>query len=220
MKKSLSYLWPLTKKLESKYSGSLEVTWVNGRKVLDSPNANYSFGALQEVLDLGIAEVRADRGAPVLLLGLGGGSAIHLLRKKYHYYGKITAVEIDPAVIDVAYREFELGEHEPLEIICIDALEFVKNSSEEFGLIIIDLFLDLDVPVQFFTVDFWEDISALLSAEGKLLFNAGINSANEEEIDFLLKYERLGIKFRKKEDVYGSNTLLLGEKAKIGELYS
>ncbi|MCY2688590.1 spermidine synthase [Salinimicrobium sp. TH3] len=220
MKKSLSYLWPLTKKLESEYSGSLEVTWINGRKVLDSLNANYSFGALQEVLDLGIAEVRADRDAPVLLLGLGGGSAIHLLRKKYHYYGKITAVEIDPAVIDIAYREFQLGEHEPLEIICTDALEFVKNSSKEFGLIIIDLFLDLDVPVQFFTADFWSDISALLSAEGKLLFNAGINSANEQEIDTLLKNECLGIEFRKKEDVYGSNTLLLGEKTEVVELYS
>jgi spermidine synthase len=220
MKKSLSYLWPLTKKLESEYSGSLEVTWINGRKVLDSTNANYSFGALQEVLDRGLAEVQAERAAPVLLLGLGGGSAVHLLREKYHYFGKITAVEIDPAVIEVAYREFELGEHKPLEIICIDALEYVKNSSEEFGLIIIDLFLDLDVPVQFFTASFWKDISALLTAEGKLLFNAGINSANEQEIDTLLKNEGLGLKFRKKENVYGSNTLLLGEKTEIRRLYS
>lgn len=212
MKKSLSYLWPLTKNYDSKYNGKLEVTWTNGRKVLDSSNANYSYGALQEVLDRGLAMVQADRAAPVLLLGLGGGSAIPLLRKKYCYYGKIIAVELDSAVIDIAINEFGIEAHQPLELICADAEEYVNSTPEKFGLIIIDLFLDLQVPDQFFSISFWKDIAGLLEKDGKVLFNAGINSAHEEQIEHLLKNDNLDLNFQKREEVYGSNTLLLGEK--------
>ncbi|WP_029034136.1 spermidine synthase [Salinimicrobium terrae] len=213
MKRSLSYLWPLTKKYNSNYSGKLEVTWINGRKVLDSSNANYSYGALQEVLDRGFAEVRADRAAPVLLLGLGGGSAIPLLREKYGYYGKITAVELDAAVIEIAKKEFEIEAHQPLELICADAGEYVEASPEKFGFIIVDLFLDLQVPEQFFSNVFWKNVASLLTPYGKVLFNSGINSAHEEQISWLLKNDHLDISFFRKDEVYGSNTLLFGEKA-------
>lgn len=212
MKKSLSYLWPLTKNYKSNYSGKLEVTWTNGRKVLDSRNANYSYGALQEVLDRGLAEVRADRDAPVLLLGLGGGSAIPLLRKKYSYYGKITAVELDSAIIEIAINEFGIEAYQPLELICADAEVYVASSTEKFGLIIIDLFLDLRVPEQFFSNSFWKNIANLLKQNGKVLFNAGVNSAHKEQIAYLLENANFGIDFRKNDDVYGSNTLVFGEK--------
>lgn len=212
MKKPLSYLWPLTKKYETKFNGELEVTWTNGRKVLDSNNANYSYGALQEVLDRGLAMLQADRAAPVLLLGLGGGSAISLLRKKFAYHGKITAVEFDPAIIEIAINEFAIEAHQPLELICADAIAYVSSTKERFGLVIIDLFLDLQVPEQFFSISFWKDIAGLLALNGRVLFNAGINSAHEEKINVLLQNETLEINFIKKEEVYGSNTLLLGRK--------
>ena len=212
MKRSLSYLWPLTKNYDSHFSGRLEVTWINGRKVLDSANANYSYGALQEVMDRGLAQTRADRAAPVLILGLGGGSVIPLLRKKYNYYGKITAVEIDAAIIEIAINEFGIEAHQPLELVCADAEIYVSSTPEKFGLIIIDLFLDLEVPGQFFSEDFWKNLAGLLQPGGKIIFNAGVNSAHEEQISVLLKNDKLGLNFRKKEEVYGSNTLLLGEK--------
>lgn len=212
MKKSLSYLWPLTKSYDSNYSGKLEVTWANGKKVLDSANANYSYGALQEVLDRGLAEIRADRANPVLLLGLGGGSALSLLRNKYGYYEKVTAVELDPAIIEIAINEFGIEAHQPLELICADAEQFVQATKNKFGLIIIDLFIDLQVPEQFFSESFWNNIADVLQPGGKVLFNAGVNCAHEEQINYLLKNDTFAIGFRKKEEVYGSNTLLLGEK--------
>ena len=62
LKKAFSYLWPLTKKIKSDFSGDLEVTWLNGKKVLDTKNANYSYGALHQILDLALQKTQADRG--------------------------------------------------------------------------------------------------------------------------------------------------------------
>lgn len=212
MTKPENSLSSLAKIYDSDYSGKLKVSWINGRKVLDSSNANYSYGALQEVLDRGLGMLRADRAAPVLLLGLGGGSAIPLLRKKYGYYGRITAVELDSAIIEIAKSEFGIEVHQPLTLICADAEEYVQSTPEKFGLIMIDLFLDLQVPEQFFSIPFWENIESLLEQDGKVLFNAGVNSVHEGPVNYLVNNDTLGIKFTKKEEVYGSNTLLLGER--------
>src|SRR5690606_23986478 len=151
MKKAFSYIWPLTKKFPTKYSGILEVTWLNGKKVLDSKNANYSYGSLEKVLDIGLSYCRAERTSQVLILGLGGGSILDLLRNKYNFTGKITAVELYPAVIDIAKDQFNIERHATLEIVCQDAYEFVKHPPSKYGLVIIDIFIDVAVPPQFFS---------------------------------------------------------------------
>ncbi|NJW53073.1 spermidine synthase [Salinimicrobium oceani] len=210
MKKQLSYLWPLTRKYNSRFNGQLEVTWSNGRKVLDSSNANYSYGPLQEVLDFGLSKVNANRASPILLLGLGGGSVIPLLRKKYRYYSKITAVELDPDILEIAKSEFQVEQYQPLELVCTDAEAYVASAKGKFGLIIVDLFLDLSVPPQFFSLEFWQQVEKLLEKHGKVLFNAGINNAHKEHIASLLENNILKINFERQEDVQRSNTLLLG----------
>lgn len=182
---------------------------MNGKKVLDSKNANYSYGSLEKVLDYGLSLTKAERSSEVLVLGLGGGSVLGLLRKKYKYTGKITAVEIDPAVIDIALSEFDIKRFEPLELLCEDACEFVQKSSAKYGLIIIDIFIDINVPLQFFSSHFWDNIPKLLEDKGEVIFNAGIHTAHKEETDKVLT-EIKSLKFRKLEDVMGTNTLLLG----------
>ena len=212
MKKPFSYLWPFTKKYHSKYSGTVEVTWLNGKKVLDSKNANYSYGSLQRVLDYGLSHLNAERSAPVLVLGLGGGSVIYLLRNKFNYYGKITAVEIDSQIIELAVNEFGIKEQDPLDIVCEDAMAYIRETNSQFGLIIIDIFIDVKVPEQFYSTEFWKNVHRILDEEGTVLFNAGIYTANREETDQLLKDMEPEIAFRKLEDVHGTNTLLIGTK--------
>lgn len=214
MKKALSYVWPFTKNFSTEYNGNIEVTWYNGKKVLDSENANYSFGSLEKVLDLGLACSHAERSSPILVLGLGGGSVLGLLREKYNFSGKITAVEIDPAIIDIAKKEFDIERYVPLEIICEDAYNFVINSRAKFGLVIIDIFIDVEVPAKFLSSEFIKYISTLLEARGEVLFNTGINQAHEAETDQIVGTEN-AIKFRKLEQVNGTNTLLLGIKNEI-----
>lgn len=200
----------MTKKIKSNYSGTLEITWLNGKKILNSENANYSYGAQEIVFDFGLRHAHGDRSAEILILGLGGGSVINLLRKKFNYYGKITAIEIDPAVIDIAIKEFQIKEHGKIKLVCEDAWEYVKKTPARFGLIIMDVFIDLEVPLPFYSAQFWKDVSRKLKERGTIVFNAGINSANQKEINQLVTEIQIEIEFKKLK--IGTNTLLLGTK--------
>ena len=89
LKKLISYIFPITRKVESEYSGSLELTVFNGKKVLDTLNTNYSYGSLQRVLNYSMDQLELDKTNNVLILGLGGGSVIQTLREEKKLTGKI-----------------------------------------------------------------------------------------------------------------------------------
>src|SRR5690606_27955279 len=124
MAKLLSYLYPITKKIQSEFSGLVEITWYNGKKHLNTKNANYSYGSLQRILKFGLEHLDLNKINSVLLLGLGGGSVVQTLRNDYSYSKPITAVDIDPVIIDIARNEFQLEEDGHLKIVCADALDF------------------------------------------------------------------------------------------------
>ena len=98
----LSYILPITKRIESQYNGTLEITWFNGKKHLNSKNANYSYGSLQEILRIGLQKIDLLNCKKILVLGLGAGSVIETLRKDLNYNNHITALEIDPVIIEIA----------------------------------------------------------------------------------------------------------------------
>lgn len=64
------------------------MTYVNGKKVLDTENANYSYGSLQKILEIGLTKVNLKNVENLLLLGMGGGSIIHSLRNTFEYTKK------------------------------------------------------------------------------------------------------------------------------------
>ncbi|WP_299248966.1 fused MFS/spermidine synthase [uncultured Aquimarina sp.] len=212
MKKIVSYIWPLTKKIQSKINGTLEVTWMNGKKVLDSETANYSYGSLQRILDYGLSKIYFDSKSSVLLLGMGGGSVIDTLRNRYKHSGHITAVEIDPIIIQLAKDEFNITENKELLIISDDALNFVSNCQNSFDLIIIDLFIDLKVPIEFYQISFWDQLIELMSPKGNVLFNAGIQLDDDSDIQSIIANYSKKIEFQLHNNVHGTNTLLIGRK--------
>lgn len=212
MAKLLSYLYPITKKIQSEFSGTLEITWYNGKKHLNTKNANYSYGSLQRILKFGLEHIDLNKVNSVLLLGLGGGSVVETLRKDFSYSKQITAVDIDPTVIEIAKNEFGLKEDENLKIVCEDALVFMQLNSTQFDLIIIDLFIDIAVPKAFLEIPFWMDILKALSTNGAILFNASLDktksSALNEVIEFLKSHMYQTEVFEK---VNNTNTLILSK---------
>ena len=134
MKRLLSYIYPVSKTISSQYNGDLEITWYNGKKHLNSKNANYSYGSLQRILKFGLKKIELSKVDSILVLGMGGGSVIETLRQDFNYNSKITAVEIDQVIIDIAKTEYGISENENLKIYCTDAYDFALQNTVRYDI--------------------------------------------------------------------------------------
>ncbi|RKE98979.1 spermine/spermidine synthase [Ichthyenterobacterium magnum] len=181
-------MYPITRKVKSEYSGHLEITWHNGKKYLNTKNANYSYGSLQAILKFGLKKIDLKNVCSVLLLGLGGGSVIETLRDDFKYTKSITAVDIDPVIINLAKKEFNHQLDQNLSIICSDAIDYIKQNSELFDLIIIDLFIDIEVPDQFLHLSFWKNIMASKSTNGAIIFNASLQKTKSDGLKDVISF--------------------------------
>jgi len=212
MKRWLSYLWPLTTRISTSKNKTLELTTWLGKTVLDSAHVNYSYGRLQQALKFGMNQVGVGEDDSVLLLGLGGGSAVQTLRTDFHTQGTVTAVDFDPDVIDIAMNEFGLADDNHLEVICADAFNFVKEIHQQFNLIIVDLYVDNAIPGKVYTFQFWDNIIGLLHDEGKFIFNAALNSSKKEQLQLLSHHLEPEIETSFFNNVAGTNMLMTGIK--------
>ena len=210
----LSYIFPITKKVESSINGTLEITWFNGKKYLNTKNANYSYGSLQKILKTGLQKINLSKCKNILLLGLGGGSVIETLLNDFKYKDHITALDIDPVIIEISQKEFNISETENLKIICDDAIHYMNNNSEVFDLIIIDIFIDTEVPSPFLKTSFWNQIVKANSSKGSILFNASLDTDDNNN---LINLKQLltdnQYKIEQINKVEGTNTLLIAKSA-------
>ena len=185
IKRLLSYLLPINiYQKKSEFSKNLEVTWNNGFLVLDSENTNYSFGSLQRVLKKGLKYVGYDRinkFDSILILGVAGGSVIETLKNDLKFKGKITGVEIDATVIEIANKYFGLDQFDNVEIVIDDAFEFVLKTREKYDLIVIDIFQDTTMPNFLFEDFFINRVNFLLNVNGFILFNTMLLDKKDSE---------------------------------------
>lgn len=191
IKRLLSYFLPIkVYETPSNTSTNLEVTWNNGYLVLDSKNTNYSFGSLQRALKKGLKYIGYERirnFESILILGVAGGSVIETLKKEVKFDGKITGVEIDATVVDIANKYFGLNKYDNLEIIIDDAFEFVLKTKDTYDLIIIDIFQDTIMPNFLFEDYFINRINFLLNVNGFILFNTMALKYNDRRRNAIYK---------------------------------
>ena len=216
MKKILSYIWPITAKtIDSDTNGKLEITYYNGKKMLNTKDANYSYGSLQKILEYALSKIEFDNVKHVLILGLGGGSVISSLRKKFDFNGGIQAVDIDEKIIAIAKNDFDICTSHNLMISKYDAYKFVKKNDKKHDLIIIDLFINNEVPDQFYSVIFCENISKLVNENGYFIFNLGLKGKMTEKTEQVIAYFEKSIYFETSlfKNIEGTNSVLIGRKS-------
>lgn len=211
LKKAFSFIWPVTTKVLSPRNGVLEISWYNGKKMLNSKNANYSYGSLEKALVFGLSKMKIKTEEPILLLGMGGGSVIPVLRNKFRCRAKITAVEWDETIIELAHDEFGIDDSLNVEVIHADASEYVKENTQRFGLIIVDLFSDKEVPEVFYSPSFWDNLIPMVKNGGSILFNAGINKRGDERISKVVYQLQKQANVQVLERVERTNTLVIAE---------
>ena len=126
MKKWFSYLWPISSKRETEHNGTLEISWINGEKLLNSAHTNYSYGSLQKVLEFGLRKINLPKVQNTLILGLGGGSVVYSLRNTFGYNQAIVGVEWDKKVLDIGLNDYGLKDFQNAKFVLSTAESFVR----------------------------------------------------------------------------------------------
>lgn len=179
IKQIISYFLPLRiESVSSDHNSLLEVSYRNGNYLLNSESSNYSFGSLHRIFKNSFRDIEIENLgiSNCLLLGLGGGSVIHLLRKEYELLFPITAVEIDPAIIALGKKYFNLDDYKGVSIINADAFEFVVITKSVYDLVIVDLYINDMVPPIFHTEEFISNLKSVTHHHTVILFNKMLNT--------------------------------------------
>jgi spermidine synthase len=217
-----SYLVPIVvDRRRGTVTDVLEVRLFNGRYTLDADKVNYSFGCLHEVFERAFEAIclGSYQFKNILILGMGAGSIMSILTKTYKIKCPVTAVEKDVVVIDLANEYFNLPQYKNLTLIKGDALEFVRSSVEKFDLVLIDLFIEDEVPEIFASESFLRTLRNITTAHGIVVYNRLTDTQfQKEETDVLFqRFSQMFLQSQKLRlvDFYSENTLLISNTAQI-----
>lgn len=109
----------------------------------------------------------------VLIVGLGGGTIPRALREVVPQ-ARIDVIEIDPAVVKVARRFFDLGDASAVNVIEADGRVQVKRAlrqQQQYDIIMLDAFDHEYIPEHLLTREFLQEVKALLAPGGVLAAN-------------------------------------------------
>jgi spermidine synthase len=106
----------------------------------------------------------------VLFIGLGGGSSPKRLWRDFPDL-RIQAVELDPVVVDVAYRFFRLPRDPRLAVAVDDGRRYLVDDDRKWDAIMIDAFFADAIPFHLFTSEFMELVRSRLNPGGVVVTN-------------------------------------------------
>jgi spermidine synthase len=133
-----------------------------------------------DYLQLGLAY--APGTTRVLVIGLGGGA---VQKRIWRDFGdvEVTSVELDPDVVDAAYRWFALPRDPRLPVEVGDGRRFLRDAGERWDVIMVDAFFADGVPFHLTTLEFVELLRARLRPGGVVATNViGALSGDESRL--------------------------------------
>jgi spermidine synthase len=114
----------------------------------------------------------------ILLIGLGGGTGPKQLTR---YYGDTTidVVEIDPLIVELSKKFFEVRESDRLRIHVADGRTFLSRSNEKWDLILVDAYTTnrygATIPPNLVTKEFFTEVAHHLTDGGILHFHCAFS---------------------------------------------
>lgn len=183
LKHLASYFYLVTiKKLNSDINPGLCLQMETGKLLLNTSNANYSYGNCHRVFEEVFEIIEIDKNPPenVLILGFGSGGIVDIMQRQYGFTPKITGVELDSAVIQTLqfWDRLDLSK---TDIICGDAFKVIDTLNSKFDLIIVDLFIDLNVAVGMQSNQFMERLKFLTISGGHIIINYVVNTKEQKQ---------------------------------------
>lgn len=185
LKRILSYIFPITLlRKSSTVSGLLSVTLLSGKRLLNTPNTDYSFGSLQRILRFGLQKIgfeRIQKQKNILVLGLAAGSVVETLVEEVKFRGQIHGVDIDKDVIEIGRQYFNLDKIKNLHIFLTDAQDYIKTTPIKYDSVIVDIFQDDQMPAFLFAPAFFSQLKKILNKKGVILFNTIVKTKAEAQ---------------------------------------
>lgn len=109
----------------------------------------------------------------ILVLGLGGGSIIEVI-KKYWPDAKITAVDIDPVIVKLGRKYLGLNKSDA-KIVISDAFDYLTSHNSkpnlQYDLVCVDLYVGDNYPEKFGSEKFARLLESAITKDGKAVIN-------------------------------------------------
>ncbi|MBN1263474.1 MAG: fused MFS/spermidine synthase [Candidatus Pacebacteria bacterium] len=204
----------------SSISGEIIVREQFGQHSLHVVGVPQSGGIVKQIWQKGIKSLPDFKPVPeVLLLGLGGGTVIHLVKKRWPE-AKVFAIELDPQIIVVSRTYFDLDKVSGLKIVRDDAFKAVLQkkhglAKKLFDLILVDIYLGQSLPGFVETEEFIQALGGLLTKRGVLVFNHLLNKEGKMAIiPFRQRLKKIFPDLKMVQTF--SNELLIASKGQTG----
>ncbi len=117
----------------------------------------------------------------ILMIGMGGGMVTNYL-SRHLKTSDITAVEIDPYVVDIAKKHFGFTENERYRAVIMDGADFLTRQNTPYDIIILDAFSDNVIPPHLKTAEFYRDVAAHLTPGGAVAQNVETVKTQPKEV--------------------------------------
>jgi spermidine synthase len=106
----------------------------------------------------------------ILCIGLGGGTMPKFFYRLYSKT-KLTILELNPKVIQIAKHFFKLPISKRFNIIQSDGIQYIYEVDKKYDLLISDAFEDYGLPDEFCTISYFESCRNVLSEKGIFMIN-------------------------------------------------
>jgi len=211
LQKFLSYLFPvLLERVGGDLEHQLSVYLDKGKLKLYTEETNYSFGQLHRVFQNALKGIvyKEKEDSKILILGFGAGSIASIIRQELNIKSPMIGVELDKVVLDL-YKRYFSTTHTNLSIVHTDAFKFVTQSQDKFDLILIDLFVDQELPEFCTSSEFMKGVAAILDVTGTVVFNTIESTLAMDRFE-----KSLGNSFiiQNKKKIFGQNCVYILKK--------
>jgi spermidine synthase len=126
----------------------------------------------------------------VLVLGVGGGSFPKRLYRDYPQV-VVDAVDIDPEVLAIASRYFQIPEDPRLRLHARDGRRFVQQTDARYDLIFLDAYNSDTIPFHLTTREFYREVDARLAPGGVVVSNIIGHLRGPQSVFFRAMYRTL-----------------------------
>jgi predicted membrane-bound spermidine synthase len=141
-----------TTRYEVRSAGSSIRLYTNGAFHTQYSPKKLFTGGVWDLLSLPALFTKLTPSPSVLMLGVGGGSAIHQLLRLLSPR-EILGIELNPVHIEIAESFFNL-KSKNLKLLEADALKWIDKSQKQYDVLVDDLFIDSsDDPIRPFKCD-------------------------------------------------------------------